>query len=289
VTARRRPGEIAAGTTLIDTGMGGNSGITAVFLIKGERTCLVDAGAPAEAQRLIEQLDALHAFPPDVIVVTHPHWDHAQGIPALRREAERRGARIDVMALVEAVPLLADASFNDDYGAGQFASVSGVTPLREGDAVDLGGWSLRVLAVPGHCAGHLALLDERNGMLHLGDAPGYKTSDTAFLPPFMPPCWDTGAFLASMEKLRKCAFERLTLSHFGCISGPEAAGFFDEAVATFDAWWRWYAAHEGELADETALFDGLKRDVCPGLPDIGPVRAALGWLAVGYRQYEGRD
>lgn len=283
MSAMRRPGKVNDDTTLIDTGMGGRDGVTAVYLVRADRTCLIDAGAAAEAPHLVEMLQELDAFPPDVIVVTHPHWDHSQGIPLLRQEAESTGRTIEVVAAAEAIPLLADAHFNDDYGGAPYASIHDVTPVVDGGTIDLGGITLQIHDVPGHCRGEIAILDEKNGTIYVGDAIGYKLSDTLILPPFVPPCWDHAAFLSSVEKLRRIDYATLCLAHFGAIGDAEAGDILDEAVATCDKWWRWYDAHADRLDGD--LLAAVRADLDPDLPDMEPVRNSLAWLATGYRQY----
>jgi glyoxylase-like metal-dependent hydrolase (beta-lactamase superfamily II) len=228
MTAIRQAGKINANTTLIDLGMERSFGITAVYLVQGAQKCLIDGGSRAEAPRLLWALRDLEAFPPDLIIVTHPHHDHAQGVPALREAAARLGETIRVLADADAVPLLSDASFNkiqdDVFGKGPCVSITGVTLLKEGDAIGLGGITLRILDVPGHCRGHIAVLDEANQNIFVGDAIGIKVSDTLFLPPFMPPFWDPGAFLSSVDRLRRTPYETICLAHFGCIGGKEKPG-----------------------------------------------------------------
>jgi glyoxylase-like metal-dependent hydrolase (beta-lactamase superfamily II) len=315
VSATRQPGKITQNTTLIDIGMQGSYGITAVYLIRGARTCLIDGGTRTEAPRLVKMLTELNAFPPDLIVVTHPHWDHAQGIPLLRQEATKRGRKIEVLAGQDAVAPLADASFNAMFGRGPIASIQDVTPLKEGDAIDLGGVSLRIYDVPGHCRGHIAILDESNANIFVGDAIGLKVSDDISLPPFMPPTWDPQAFLASVDKLRQTPYETLCLAHFGCIRGNEAKSILDEAVRTCDTWWQFYARHADRLSDLGHLLQCMRKEISLGIPPLKPtslpasvllgvvtaVGAAVGrrtaivdrlafgdmlrWLATGYTMY----
>ncbi|MCU7920428.1 MAG: hydroxyacylglutathione hydrolase [Candidatus Thiodiazotropha sp. (ex Epidulcina cf. delphinae)] len=81
------------------------------------------------------------------ILVTHHHYDHVGGIPALR----------DAFA---DIPV---------YGPAK-ESIRGIThPLREGDKPVVSGLKadLRVLEVPGHTAGHIAYYGE--GVLLCGD------------------------------------------------------------------------------------------------------------------------
>ena len=58
-------------------------------------------------------LKSTDVFPPDLIIATHAHYDHAQGIPIFRREASKLGKKIEVMASRHAIPLLADASYKE--------------------------------------------------------------------------------------------------------------------------------------------------------------------------------
>jgi len=212
MSAIRQPGKINENTTLVDNGMEDVHGMTAVFLIQGDRKCLIDAGTRTAAPRLVKMLSELDAFPPALIVVTHPHWDHAQGIPLLRQAASRQGKQIEVLASGAAIPLLADAAFNDVFSGGPYESIQAVTPVKEGDTIDLGGIALRIYEVPGHCRGHIAILDEKNSNIFVGDALGDKVSDDIFLPPFMPSTWGPDAFLCSVNKLRQVPYETLCLA-----------------------------------------------------------------------------
>ena len=56
MTANRTPGKINDNTTLIDIGMFGVQGVTATYLIQGDKTCLIDGGTRKESHRLIKAL-----------------------------------------------------------------------------------------------------------------------------------------------------------------------------------------------------------------------------------------
>jgi len=270
MSAIRLPGKINEHTTLIDTGMWAY-GITAVYLIQGTKKCLIDSGDRLLVPHIVKDLKALNAFPPDLIIVTHPHYDHAQGIPLLREEASRQGKEIQVLASHKAVPLLADASFNKDFGDEPYESIRDVTPVKEGDTIDLGGVTLRIYEVPGHCEGHIAILDEESRNIFVGDSIGYKFSDTFFLPPFMPPTWNPDAFQTSVNKLREIPFESLCLAHFGYIYGDEAHSILDEAVTTWHTWWQWYEKHADRLDNIDYLLKAMRAELNPKLPIIRPV------------------
>jgi len=316
MSAIRQPGKINENTTLIDIGMGDVCGMTAVYLIQGARKCLIDGGTRKEAPRLVKMLSELDAFPPDLIIVTHPHLDHTQGIPLLRQEASRQGKKIEVLASNEAIPLLADASFNDVFEGGPYESIQDVTPVKEGDTINLGGIALRIYEVAGHCRGHIAILDEKNSNILVGDALGIKVSDAIFLPPFMPPTWEPDAFLSSVNKLRQVPYETLCLAHFGCIYGSEAKSILDEAVETCNIWWQFYERNAERLSDTGYLLQAMRKEINPGTPVIRPMsfrlsvllglvtvagtvmgrktaiidKLAFGdplkWLATGYRMYK---
>ena len=311
MSAIRKEGKINQNTTLIDIGMFGIHGAGAVYLIESDKKCLIDAGTRKEAPHLVSALRRLNSFPPDLIILTHPHWDHTQGVPLLRKEAQRQGKKIEILASKEAIPLLADSSFNDVYGGGPYESIENVTPVKEGDEVDLGGLKLLIYDVPGHCKGHIAVFDSKNKNLFVGDSLGNKMSDKMFLAPFTPPRWDRDDFLASVNKMKQIPYETLCLAHFGCITGTEAKSILDESVATCNFWWQFYEKNASRLEDTAFLAQEIQKAINPKA-DIKPTSAwkmalirmtsALGmessrrvlifrdhlrWLAKGYSMYKG--
>lgn len=269
MSAIRQSGRINANTTLIDIGMWGVSGVTAVYLVEGARKkCLIDAGTRTEAAGLVKALKSLNAFPPDIVIVTHPHFDHTQGIPTLKREASRMGKRIDVLASRDAALHMADRNYNNVYDAGPYEVIHDVTLVRDGDTVDLGGITLKIFDIPGHCSGHIAILDEKNRNIFVGDSLGYKVGDHTFLPAFMPPSWDPEAFLSSIDKLKRIEYESLCIAHFGCIHGNEARSILDESASAHDIWWKLYDRNARRLSDLDFMGEEVMREINPGSPDI---------------------
>ena len=67
--------------------------------------------------------------------------------------------------------------------------------LHDGDNLDLGGRSLKVIATPGHTPDSIALLDEKNGLLFTGDT-FYQGPIWLFRPET-----DLDAYVASVQKL----------------------------------------------------------------------------------------
>ena len=162
-----------------------------------------------------------------------------------------------------------------------------MNPIKEGEIIDLKGLTLKVLGIPGHSKDHIAVLDEKNRNLFVGDLLGLKVGDNAFVPPFMPPFWDTEAFYSSVEKLRRVPYESICLAHFGLIYGEEARNLLDEAVATFEAWWKIYESAEklGRLDDPDYLAETIKKDMRVKIPEFALLKPSykflLGLMNVG--------
>jgi glyoxylase-like metal-dependent hydrolase (beta-lactamase superfamily II) len=66
----------------IDTRMAGYDGITAGYLIRGDRPCLVETGTAPSAPVVRDALTRLGIRAGDLatVVVTHIHLDHAGGV-----------------------------------------------------------------------------------------------------------------------------------------------------------------------------------------------------------------
>lgn len=275
MTAVREQGKINENTTLIDYGLFGIAGSGALYLIEGEKKCLIDGGTRSQAPRILRALKDLGAFPPDIIILTHSHWDHTQAVPFLRKKASQQQKTIEVMASAKALPLLEDQSWNEVFNKGLFEDVKDVTPLSEGDTVNLGGITLKIFDVPGHAKDHIAILDEKVRNIFVGDAIGVKTGDQFFIPPFQPPFWDRDAFYNSVDKLREIDYESLCLAHFGYIYGDEAKTILDETVSVYEWWWELFEKNTDRLDDMDYLLDVISRDANLVYPEIIPLSTKL--------------
>jgi glyoxylase-like metal-dependent hydrolase (beta-lactamase superfamily II) len=264
MTAIRKPGKVNPDTTLIDFGIFDLSGVGAVYLIQAGKTCLIDTGDRNGVDRIIRALKEMNAFP-DMIILTHPHWDHCQGVPTLRKQAMKMGREIEVMASDKAIPLLADQA----WSIPGCENITGVTPLKQGDMVDLKGITLQIFDTPGHCTGHISILDQKNGNIFVGDVIGIKASDKAFTPNFFLPFWDPDAFYASMDLLKHIDYDSLCLAHFGYIYGNEAKDILDEAVASYEQWWKLFERNVDRLDDIDYMQQVTVREMGLVPPEMG--------------------
>ena len=263
MTALRETGKVNENSYLIDIGMMGVAGVTAVYLIEDEKRCLIDGGTKGEASRIINFLKRQNAFPPDIIIVTHSHWDHTQGIPLIRKEAAKLGKTIEIVASEKAIPLLADQSYNNIFEAKAYENIVEVTPVKEGDSIDIGRTTLRIFEVPGHNKDHIAILDEKNKNIFIGDSIGDKVGDNTFLPPFMPPFWDRESFLSTIEKYKQLNYDSLCLAHFGFVYGAESRSILDEAVSICDTWWQLFERNADRLDDTDHLTEAIFKEIRP--------------------------
>ncbi len=278
VSSVKVPGRVNDSTTMVDAGLYGVAGTSAVYLLRAGRSCLIDSGDATENPRLLGSLKALDAFPPDKVVLTHAHYDHSQGVPGIRRAA---GSPVEVWASRKSLPLLEDQSWNRVFKhAKVLRDVTDVKPLDDGDVIDLEGLELEVVDVPGHIPGHIALLDRSNGDLFVGDALGYHFGERAIVPPFLPPYWDAKAFDATVERLRSVRFEGICFAHYGRIGGEEARRFLDTIHRTCRDWWALFerVEEEGRLDDTDHLVSNIKGEMGLEVPDLVVEKRSLRML-----------
>lgn len=292
MTAIRKEGKINDDTTLIDIRMFGVPKITAIYLIESGKTCLIEGGTHTEARKIFRQLKELNAFPPDMIIITHSHWDHCQAIPFLSQRAKKEGKEIEILASEKAIPNLRDQSYNEIFGTGPFNNIEGdIVPLKEGDTVDLDGLKLKIFETQGHMTDQILILDEKNKNLFVGDALGDKVSDTVFVPPFYPPHWDEENFLNSIDKIKKIDYETISLTHFGLIHGEEAKSILDESIDNLNKWWSFFEENIENLDNIPYLIDKVLPEVIPKSElDIYPLKlkeAVSYWLSEGFKISKG--
>ena len=212
----------------IDTRMAGYEGITAGYLIRGERPCLVETGTAPSAPVVRDALAALGIGPADLatVVVTHIHLDHAGGagdiaamFPAAQIVVHQRGARhlADPSRLMAGARLVYGRALERLFGVLAPVPAERIVALDDTGTVDLGdGRRLDSHYSPGHAKHHVGLADSDTGDLYVGDAAGVYMPDTGDVRPATPPPdFDLAAALASIGKFAALRPARLMFSHYG--------------------------------------------------------------------------
>lgn len=155
------------------------------YVVKADVLTLVDTGTPGGATAILSAIRALGRQPSDVgrILLTHSHADHAGNAAELARAT---GAPVHVAPLE--APFVRDGTEQPrplpatpigrvlvPYVKVALPWALPPTPVEEslGDGEAVGPF--RVIATPGHTAGHVSLLWEERGLLFAGDAAANLT------------------------------------------------------------------------------------------------------------------
>ena len=159
---------------------------TQTYLVGDSEVAVIDPG-PNLSEHVEALLQAVAGRPIVAIMCTHTHRDHS---PAARPLANVTGAPIVGCAplALEAAGPRADESFDGDYQPDRV--------LEDGETVEVDGRQLIAVATPGHTSNHLCYAFD--DALFTGDhVMGWSTTVV------FPPDGDMGAYMASLEKLRK--------------------------------------------------------------------------------------
>ena len=231
----------------IDTRMAGYEGITAGYLIRGERPCLVETGTAPSAPVVRDALARLGIGPGDLatVVVTHIHLDHAGGagdiagmFPTVRVVVHQRGARhlADPSRLVAGARQVYGEALDRLFGVLEPVPADRIVALDDTGTIDLGGGRrLDSHYSPGHAKHHVGLLDSDSGDLYTGDAAGVYIPETADVRPATPPPdFDLETALGSLRKFAALEPTRLLFSHYGPVS--EVAETLDRSAEELQVW-----------------------------------------------------
>jgi glyoxylase-like metal-dependent hydrolase (beta-lactamase superfamily II) len=231
----------------IDTFMAGYSRITAGYLIRGDRPCLVETGTAPSAPLVREALAGLGVGPADLatVVVTHIHLDHAGGtgdiagmFPGAEVVVHERGAR----HLADPSRLMASARgvWGDEldrlFGTLAPTPAERIRTVDVSGTIDLGGGRrLDSHYAPGHARHHVALIDSVSGDLYVGDAVGIYIPDTGDLRPATPPPeFDLATALESLRTFAALRPARLLFSHYGPVD--EVTETLDRSAEEINVW-----------------------------------------------------
>ena len=237
---------------LIDLAEHGVFGRTGCYVIRGEKTALVDVGTSYARERILSGLAELGIAPEDVdyVLITHIHLDHSAGLgyllpllPNATVVCHPRAAR----HLIDPTRLLAGARavYGDTLEAvfGEILPVPAERVMIRDDeeTLDLGnGHFLTFYDTPGHARHHFSIHDPAADGIFTGDTVGLRFVpeltgwDFTYLCASTSPSeFDRDAVMRSCDRLEQLNPARIYVAHFGAVEPASLA--FARTRETADA------------------------------------------------------
>ncbi|MFW9825892.1 MAG: MBL fold metallo-hydrolase [Candidatus Thorarchaeota archaeon] len=222
-------GKINENTYLVDGQLFSLSGVLSIYIIeKDGMRIMIDTPQDIIARKFVKKLIEFDIHPVHKIVLTHSHFDHIQAVGKLKKLMKE--TEIEVLASENAIKNLKDPeTYNKDFEM-RVSPIEGVSPLKEGDIIDVNGLELEVLNFFGHSQDSIGLLDKVNKNIFVGDAIGMRWDPETPTAPIMPPDFDEIELLKTFDKLRnlKDKINSISFAHFGVYVDEDCDKIIDE-------------------------------------------------------------
>jgi Zn-dependent hydrolases, including glyoxylases len=221
--------------------VGAMPGSDAFLIITEKKSALIDSGFAFCADTMIENIEReLNGRALDYILLTHSHYDHAAGSAACR--AHFKGSKIaaseyaaKILAKPSALSVIRemDDSAAEYYGFEKgpdiFSELKVDIVLHEGDIIDLGGITLKVLDAPGHTKCSIAFYSPEEKTLISCETAGCCTESG-----FVCPCFLVGYAISIdfINRARAMDIEKILVPHFGVLKGVKCHEFLDSALSS---------------------------------------------------------
>jgi len=220
------------------------AGSSAFLISTKQKAALVDSGFAFCADKMIENIKAvLGGRPLDSILLTHSHYDHASGsgrcrlaYKDLKVVASEYAAKIlskpSALSVISELNQSAAEQYGAKFSEGDLGDLSVDIIVRDGDTIDLGDVSLRVLEAPGHTKCCISFYIPRNKTLISCESLGASADGYSVAPGFLVSYKSSVNYI---ERLLELNIENLFVPHFGVLRGEACAEFMKRALKTSEA------------------------------------------------------
>lgn len=218
--------EIAKNLFIVDLETGGFKNLIASYILKGNKTIIVETGPTSSIPNLLLGLRELKVKPEDVeyVALTHVHIDHGGGAGTLLKSLPN--AKVVVHS--KGAPHLKDPAKLWDatwevlgnvanmWGEPEIVPVDRLIVAEEGMIFDAGnGVKLKAVETPGHASHNLSYYEYLNEAVFSGDSAGAYLSEFDTVFPTTPPPFRPDIALTSLDKLVSLNPKILCYTHFG--------------------------------------------------------------------------
>jgi glyoxylase-like metal-dependent hydrolase (beta-lactamase superfamily II) len=132
------------------------------YLIIDEKTALIDTGAGMDNRILRKIRENVEPGKIELVINTHGHADHCGGNGSFKNATVLAHSK-------EILEMKNGLLYGTYYLRGERTPMRVDQGLEEGEIIELGQYSLRVLHTPGHTPGSICLLEEEEKTLFSGD------------------------------------------------------------------------------------------------------------------------
>jgi len=218
------------------------------LLLGSEKTAVIDTGMTWCSDRLVQLLETeLDGRDLDYILLTHSHYDHAGGVPALKKrwpKAEvvasgyakyvfgREGAQREMhrMAKVAADQYLGESELSEELAGLLDWPVERMQVDRvvtTGDRISLGDLTVKALETPGHTRCSLSFYLEELKAIYHSESTGCYAPEGRIEPSVL-----TG-FIDAIRSTELCQEQGAAIvisPHYGVVEGAEPHRYFNDAA-----------------------------------------------------------
>lgn len=215
-------------------------GTSAVFLIEGDSSILFETGMAYAADLMVEKIMAeLKGKKLDAVLLSHSHYDHVAGLPAVRRawpEVVVYGSKRarEILTKPSALTTIrrlsgeaADAAGMDwekDYSDKALQVDAG---LSDADIIQIGGHTIEVLETIGHTKCSLSYIVDGKLML-CSETVGVMSPQKKYMPSFLVDYKETERSIEhSRQRSEQLSIEQIILNHYGLVSEEDKPGIWD--------------------------------------------------------------
>ena len=240
--------QIADNIYLVDVYGYGIRRMISLYILKGEKTTVLDSGTADSTDRLTTTMSLLGIDFNSVryIMLSHRHHDHAGGAAILLKHFPNVQVGVHEFAKKHLVdPSKINMGAREVFGRyavpmEPIKDEGKILVLEDKKTFWLGdNYELETVYTPGHTSDHFAFYEKKTGLLFCGDAVGtFGPISKTITPTSFPPSFNYDNYTASIKKLLAYDINILAFPHFGAVIGSEAKRILRKSLEVAEDWKR---------------------------------------------------